>query len=45
LKAIREEAEKTVKAAMGDAGFKAYERNGGYWINNLSPATRSKPSP
>lgn len=45
LKAIREEAEKTVKAAMGDAGFKAYERNGGYWINNLSPVTRSKPSP
>ena len=41
---IRDETETMVKSLLGEDNFKRYQRNGGYWINNLSP-TRRPPIP
>jgi hypothetical protein len=37
LQQIRTETEKTIKNSLGDAGYKRYLRQGGWWINNLAP--------
>lgn len=37
---IRDETESLVKSQLGEDNFKRYQRTGGYWINNLSPARR-----
>lgn len=34
---IRLAAEKAVQQEIGDKGYKYYKRQGGYWLNNISP--------
>jgi hypothetical protein len=38
---VRQETEASIKEALGEKNFKRYQREGGWWINNLAP----KPKP
>ncbi len=35
LQAIRTEAERAIKEAIGEKGYKSYRRQGGYWLSNI----------
>ncbi|HEY6167178.1 MAG TPA: hypothetical protein VI454_04005 [Verrucomicrobiae bacterium] len=37
LRAMRAETEKSIVELIGERGFKAYKRQGGYWVNNIAP--------
>ncbi|HMP81873.1 MAG TPA: hypothetical protein PKA41_04115 [Verrucomicrobiota bacterium] len=37
LQQIKTETEKAVQDALGETAFKRYQRQGGWWLNNLAP--------
>ena len=41
LQQIRTETEATLKQTLGDKAYKSYLKNGGWWINNISPKQSS----
>lgn len=41
LTAIKEATVQAVQTSLGEKNYKKYESNGGYWLRNLSPNSRS----
>jgi hypothetical protein len=43
LQAVRDETETAVKSQLGDKSFSSYQKNGGWWLNNLAPRRNPRP--
>ncbi|HEY6168223.1 MAG TPA: hypothetical protein VI454_09300, partial [Verrucomicrobiae bacterium] len=43
LQAIFDETQQAVKTALGEKGFKSFQRSGGWWLNSLKPPAHPMP--